>query len=250
MALDPDVASALAAEHEAFGALLSGLGDDQWRAPTRCAGWTVADVVLHVSQSDQLAVASLTGRLDAVAAAFRTSGTVDDAADAMVREEQRLSPMQIRDRWLARSTELRRLVADDDDHRRVQWVVGQLSVRTLAATRLAEAWIHGGDIADALGVAVAPTERLRHVARLAWRTLPYAFARAGRELGGPVRFVLRGPTGTTWDLAPDDPPTSTIAGDGAELCLVAARRVAPEQTGLRGEGPDAEAVLSLVRTYA
>ena len=250
MALDPDLAGALAAEHDAFGARLSDLAAHDWRAPTRCEGWTVADVVLHVSQSDELAIASLTGRLAEVVAGFRTSGTVDDAAAAIVRASRQLSPRQIHDQWSARSNELRSLMADDDDGRRVPWVVGELSVRTLAATRLAEAWIHGGDVADALGIAVEPTERLRHVARLAWRTLPYAFTRAGQELHGPVRFVLEGPAGITWDFAPDEPPASTIRGDGAELCLVAARRVTADLTGLRGEGPDAEAVLALVRTYA
>jgi hypothetical protein len=34
------------------------------------------------------------------------------------------------------------------------------------------------------------------------------------------------------------------------LCAVAARRVAPSATSLVGEGPDADAVLALVRTYA
>ena len=32
--------------------------------------------------------------------------------------------------------------------------------------------------------------------------------------------------------------------------MVAARRVDPSDTGLTGEGPDTEAVLELVRTYA
>jgi hypothetical protein len=35
-----------------------------------------------------------------------------------------------------------------------------------------------------------------------------------------------------------------------ELCLVAARRVDPADTALEAEGPDARAVLELVRTYA
>jgi hypothetical protein len=35
-----------------------------------------------------------------------------------------------------------------------------------------------------------------------------------------------------------------------ELCLVAARRADPLDTGLRSQGPDAGAVLELVRTYA
>ena len=47
-----------------------------------------------------------------------------------------------------------------------------------------------------------------------------------------------------------DEPATTIEGLGAELCAVAARRVAPSDTSLRGTGPDARAVLELVRTYA
>ena len=105
-------------------------------------------------------------------------------------------------------------------------------------------------MAAAFGRVLAPTDRLRHVARLAWRTLPYAFARAGRELTGPVAFELRGPDGGAWDFVPDSLPLTTIRGDGTELCLVAARRVDPRDTRLRGEGPDANAVLELVRTYA
>src|SRR5205823_1880386 len=105
-----------------------------------------------------------------------------------------------------------------DPHERVTWVAGQLSVRTLATTRLAETWIHSGDVADALGRSLVPSDRLRHIARLAWRTLPYAFERAGRQLHGPVAFELRGPDGRAWEFAPDEEPATTIRGDGHELC--------------------------------
>jgi uncharacterized protein (TIGR03084 family) len=132
----------------------------------------------------------------------------------------------------------------------VPWVAGDLAVRTLATTRLAETWIHTGDVAHALGVDLAPTDRLRLIARLAWRTIPYAFGRDGRELHGPVAFHLRGPSGDAWDFDPDEPAVTTITGDAHELCLVAARRVDPSDTSLAGEGPDADAVLQLVRTYA
>jgi uncharacterized protein (TIGR03084 family) len=137
-----------------------------------------------------------------------------------------------------------------DPHRRVSWVSGQLSTHTLATTRLAEWWIHTGDVAEALGVVQQPTDRLEHIARLAWRTLPYAFANDGRELAGPVAFELRAPSGAQWRFVPDTEPATVIEGSGADLCLVAARRVAPERTSLRGSGPDARAVLELVRTYA
>ncbi len=129
-------------------------------------------------------------------------------------------------------------------------MTGQLSLQTLATTRLAECWIHTGDIASALGVELVPTDRIRHIARLAWRTLPYAFEEAGLSPRGPVALSLIGPGGDRWEFIPEDPPLTTISGSAAEFCEVAGRRIAPDQTDLVGIGPDAEAVLRLVRTYA
>ena len=80
--------------------------------------------------------------------------------------------------------------------------------------------------------------------------MPYAFAREGRELSGPVAFDLSAPSGARWQFVPDADPTTVIEGPGAELCLVAARRVSPAATSLRSSGPDGPAVLELVRTYA
>jgi uncharacterized protein (TIGR03084 family) len=137
-----------------------------------------------------------------------------------------------------------------DPHTRVTWVSGQLSLQTLVATRLSESWIHTGDIASALEVDIAPTDRLRYIARLAWRTLPYAFDRADTEMHGPVALELTGPGGDAWRFDPDAPALTTIRGAAVEFCDVAARRVEPAATSLVGEGPDAEAVLRLVRTYA
>ena len=122
--------------------------------------------------------------------------------------------------------------------------------RTLASTRLSECWIHTGDIADALGVALAPTDRLWHVARLAWRTLPYAFDRADTTMNGPVALELTGPDGEQWRFDPESPALTTIRGSAVEFCDVAGRRVDPAETDLVATGPDAAAVLRLVRTYA
>jgi uncharacterized protein (TIGR03084 family) len=133
---------------------------------------------------------------------------------------------------------------------RVQWVAGDMSARTLATTRLSEAWIHTGDVAEALGVELPVPDRVWHIARLAWRTVPYAFGRAGRELSGPVAFELIAPDGASWDFVPDSEPMTVIRGDAIDLCRVAARRADPEDTSLRSVGPDAAGVLELVRTYA
>ncbi|MDQ1449218.1 MAG: hypothetical protein QOC79_2189, partial [Actinomycetota bacterium] len=110
--------------------------------------------------------------------------------------------------------------------------------------------IHTGDIGSALGITVAPTDRLRYIARLAWRTLPYAFERADMAMNGPVALELIGPNGEQWCFDPDRPALTTIRGSAAEFCDVAARRVDPAETDLVATGPDAAGVLRLVRTYA
>jgi hypothetical protein len=105
-------------------------------------------------------------------------------------------------------------------------------------------------VAEAVGVHLAPTDHLFQIARLAWRTLPYAFSSAGRAMAGPVAFRLTSPTGALWDLVPDQSAVTTITGPAVELCAVAARRIDPAHTSLTGAGPDAALVLALVRTYA
>jgi len=248
------VVAALAAQDTELWELLADLDERGWQRPSRCAGWNVADVVLHLAQTNELATASATGRfaevLDALADGLGSADDVDQGADLLVARERGAPVAELSARWHGSAEAQRRALAACDPRQRLMWVAGEVSARTLATTRLAETWIHTGDIAHALDRALVPTDRLWHVARLAWRTLPYAFARAGRELSGAVAFELRAPDGDSWILAPDDPPATVIRGDAAELCLIAARRADPAQTGLHGEGPDAAAVLELVRTYA
>ncbi len=248
------IVTALAAQHAELAGLLEPLGDADWLRSTPCAGWSVADVVLHLAQTDELAIASALGRmhdaLQTLAGGAAPAGTVDDGAAAMVEHDRGTPATVVHDRWRAATGQLRAVLATSDPHARVVWVAGELSTRTLATTRLAESWIHTGDVAAALDTPLPPTDRLWHIARLAWRTLPYAFARAGRELSGPVAFELRSPAGAEWSFVPDGEPLTRIRGDAHELCLVAGRRLAPADTGLRGTGPDAATVLELVRTYA
>lgn len=248
------IVTALAEQHAELDRLLSSLGDGDWQRASRCDGWTVADVVLHLAQTDELATASAQGRYDEAVARLAQSmeptASVDEGVDRMVARERDQPGAVIADRWRTGAAAVRQVLGSADPRQRVTWITSEMSIRTLATTRLAESWIHTGDVAVAFDALPAPTDRLWHIARLAWRTLPYAFAQAGRTLTGPVAFELRAPSGAAWRFVPDDDPVTVIRGEGAELCQVAARRVAPEDTGLQGEGPDAEAVLELVRTYA
>ena len=245
-----EILADLASQHVQLDGVLAGLDEEDWFRPSACEGWNVADVVVHITQTDEGAVASLEGRLPEGGLAGGGSPDVDDWAERMVVAARGTRGAEVLERWRSTGAALRAALAGADPSDRVPWVAGRLSVRTLATTRLAECWIHTGDVDAAFGRPREASPRLRHIARLAWRTLPYAFERAGRQLAGPVAFELRGPDGERWDLVPPEEPRTVIRGDALDLCLVAARRVDPAATRLRATGPDGAAVLELVRTYA
>lgn len=246
---------ALTAQHQELEDLLAPLDDARWSAPTpRCPGWDVSDVVLHLAQTDEMALGSVTGHftetLEVLAAGLRATTSVDDGAGALVASQRGAPPEEVHERWRRGAAALRAAFGAADPRARVQWVVGDMAARTLATTRLAEAWIHTGDVRAAFDLPIVGSDRLRPIVRLAWRTLPYAFASAGRALSGPVRFSLTAPDGGTWDLEPDEPAVTTITGPALDLCQVAGQRARASDTALAGSGPDAEAVLELVRTFA
>src|SRR5438132_436056 len=75
----------LGAEEERLEKILSGLDQAQWASASAADGWTIADVVLHLAQSEEAAAATAThgtlrGALGAV-----TGDTTDERADAAVR---------------------------------------------------------------------------------------------------------------------------------------------------------------------
>src|SRR6478609_8280511 len=249
-----DILAALAAQHAELARIVDGCTSDDWERPTRCEGWDVAAVLVHLAQSDELATASAHGELDRhrhglLGDREHQTISVDDAAAARVDVERAAGGDAIRQRWHLASQAMRDAFSAADPHQRVTWISGQFSLQTLATTRLSECWIHTGDIASALGITLPPTDRLQYIARLAWRTLPYAFDRADLTMHGPVTLELTGPSGEQWRFDPDRPALTTIRGSAAEFCDVAARRVDPAETDLIATGPDAAAVLRLVRTY-
>ncbi len=238
----------LAAEQERLEAILGGLDEAQWMAPSAAAGWTVADVVLHLAQSEESVLIAVSGG-DLRAGIGRAAGeTVQERVAELVRAE-RAAP----DAVLARWRRVRRAAVDAlrgaDPDRPVEWVAGRVKPATLATTRLAEHWAHGLDITGPLGIDFPDTERLRHVAWLAHRTLPYAMTLGG-EQPADIRCELTAPDGASvWQFGRPE-ASSAIAGAAGEFCRVAAQRLSPGASGLTASGPHGATALRLVRTYA
>lgn len=235
------------AETERLEGILGLLTEPQWLAQSDAAGWSVADVVLHLAQSEAGVVASANGSGWRPAAAG-AAGTVDAWAAQMV-EAERAAPAPVLVRWRNARDAAVAALRSADPQVPLQWVAGPVKPATLATTRLAEHWAHGLDITGALGIDFPDTSRLRHIAWLAHRTLPYAFSLAG-QAPAAVRCSLTAPDGeATWAFGPGD-ADSVITGTAGAFCRVAAQRLDPAASGLQATGPHGAAALRVVRTYA
>ncbi len=243
----------LAAEEGRLEEILLGLDEAQWLSASGAAGWTIADVVLHLAQSEEGVEATATHRQLSTGLGAAAGGTMDDRAAQAVQAE-RAAPAEVFARWRhARQAGLTALRAADPDQP-VQWVAGPMKPATLATTRLAEHWAHGLDITGPLGIEFPDTPRLRHIAWLAHRTLPYALSVAGQPPAA-VRCELTAPDGAgpdgagTWRFGPPE-AESAITGAGGDFCRVAAQRLDPAASGLRASGPHGATALRVLRTYA
>ena len=123
-------------------------------------------------------------------------------------QAERAAPAEVFQRW--RQTRAAALAAlrAADPKQPMAWVETPMKPATLATTRLAECWAHGLDITGPLGIDFPDTDRLRNVAWLAHRTLPYATV-AWPAVEPYGLFCRADRAGRDHDLAvrPGGPPT-------------------------------------------
>src|SRR3954463_11901538 len=104
-----EILTALAEQDDELDGLLAGLDEEGWARPSRCPGWSVSDVVLHLAQTDEMAVASAERRFSETAAAFNNPGpvpagaTVDDLAGLAVEADRGRPAQEVYERWRAAS---------------------------------------------------------------------------------------------------------------------------------------------------
>jgi uncharacterized protein (TIGR03084 family) len=243
-----DVFDDLEAEDDRLEAILAALDGGSWESPSGAAGWSILDVVVHLAQTDEAVVHTITGADTGRLWGVGPADTVDAAMDRAVRAES-APPERVFERWRtarrAASAALRRA----DPAHALPWVAIPLRPKALATTRLAEHWAHGLDITGPLGAAFPDTDRLRHIAWLGHRTLPYALALLGEDTDVDVYCELSGPSGDTWTFGPPA-AESVIRGSAGEFCRVGAQRLRPEASHLRADGPHGAAALRALRNYA
>ncbi|MHB8466048.1 MAG: TIGR03084 family metal-binding protein [Acidimicrobiales bacterium] len=247
------VVADLAVEQHDLDALVVALDDDGWDAPTPAEGWAVRDQISHLAFFDGRARLALT---DPAAFVAEVEAMLADprGSDALMEEHltegRSLAPAEIVGWWRAERAGLLSVLAGADPSLRVPWYGPPMSVVSFATARLMETWAHGQDVADTMGVTRLPTARLRHVAHIGVRALPYSFTVRGLPVPSePVLVELRSPDRELWTWGPDD-AADQVRGSALDFCLAVTQRRHCDDLHLEVVGPVANQWMSIAQAFA
>ncbi|NUP40571.1 MAG: maleylpyruvate isomerase family mycothiol-dependent enzyme [Streptomyces sp.] len=176
--------AAVTAQFEHVREAVRGLDDERLGAPTRLGGWTVRELVAHLS----MAVGAVARHLEqpppparevtatgCVAATAALGGDIDEDTRSLAASE---APAELLDRAAARFAEL---VPDAPGDRLLAARVGAIRLDDFLVTRCVELVVHTDDLAAALGASL-PYDRQA----LAAATRLLADALAAKAPGGSV----------------------------------------------------------------
>ncbi len=250
-----DVLTDLQAESEQLDAWVADLDPEPgsgggWTTITTPEGWTVGHQAAHLAWTDTASLTAIAGgeAFDALmqTAAADPTGFVDAEAARMAQ----LPPAELLALWRQGRTDLAEALRGVPDGEKIPWFGPPMSPTSMATARFMETWAHSHDVADALGIDVPRTDRVRHVCHLGVRTRGFAYLMRGLEAPDvPVRIELTSPEGEQWTWGPED-ATDRVTGDGWDFALLATRRRHRDDADVRATGEHAEAWLDIVQAFA
>ncbi len=238
----------LRAEQHDLERLLRTLDEDEWLMPTPAVGWDVRDQVSHLADTEEIAHDTMTGgqrQLNKEALSFPSPEAFTESG---CEKGRKMAGPEVLEWWVRGAARSREVLAAKDPKERIPWGLG-MSARSFVSARLMETWAHGLDVRAAVGAELNFTPRLKDVAFLIIRALPYAFRHAQREQPpGEMRVDLTF-DGETWRFGPED-ADSHITGEAQEFCRVGVQRMKrADATTLKAEGELAEAALDVARAF-
>lgn len=244
------VVADLEAESAQLDTLVAGLDDAGWATPTPAPGWTIAHQIAHLAWTDEVAAIAATDpdRFGALLseAASSVATYVDDAAEAGAAAPAD----EILAGWRAARDRLADALRAVPAGVKIPWFGPPMSAASMATARLMETWAHGLDVADALGVPVVPTDRIRSVAHIGVRTRDFAYIVNGRTPPAePFHYALTAPSGEIWTWGPDD-ASNSVRGPALDFCFLVTQRRALADLALELIGPDAVEWSGIAQCFA
>lgn len=238
----------LANEVQSLDALLATLTPEQWHVPTPAPGWNVADQVIHLGLFDRRCMWSMVNpeRFTEDLNNMRTNGGVDGLQQA----ERHRAPDDLLAWWRTGAADLLSAAHTTDLSARCAWYGPAMSATSMLTARLMETWAHGYDIADAVGATPVATHRLKHIAHIGVRAMPFAFATNKREVPkGDVLVSLTAPDGETWTWG-EDSASSSVRGNALDFCLAVTQRRHLDDCNLVVAGEPATTWMSIAQAFA
>jgi uncharacterized protein (TIGR03084 family) len=240
----------LQSESDALDALVATLPPEKWALPTPAPGWTIAHQIAHLLWTDRMALTSITDEAtfgELVAGAQpRIATFVDDAAE----ETAAAAPADLLADWRRTRSALHVALRAVPDGRKLLWFGPPMSGASMATARLMETWAHGLDVADALGLDVNPSPRLKSIAHLGVRTRDFAFTVHGlTPPAEPFRVELAAPDGAVWAWGPED-AAQRVRGTALDFCYLVTQRRPRAELDVVADGPDAQKWLTIAQAFA
>ncbi len=244
-----EVITDLRAETAHLDEALATLDEREWFTPTPAEGWDIRDTIGHLASTDDIMWESITRTANPKRMLPENATSIDDFTAMHVAEARAMTATDVYNWWRSSTARLHSTIDSFDPARKYPWGGNMLSPLSLGSARIMETWAHSLDVYAALGRDYPDTDRIRHIAFLGLRALPYAFGSAGLEPPGGVRLELESPDGDTWNLGPADAKT-VISGTAGDWCRVAVYRDRDGSASrLHGEGPDAANVIRHARAF-
>jgi uncharacterized protein (TIGR03084 family) len=245
-----DLADDLAAETSDLRGLVGSLDEPGWLQPTPAAGWTIADQFSHLAFFDDAAIQSASDPAGFAADMQRAVTVGELTPDDVAARFRSLSPSELLGWFDASRQQLINVFRGLDPAMRLPWFGLPMSAASSLTARMMETWAHGQDVADTLGAVRAPTSRLRHIAHIGVRAIPFSFAANGLEVpADAVRVDLTGPAGESWSWGPDN-ALNRVSGPALDFCLLVTQRRHRDDTAIRSQGPVADRWLTIAQAFA
>ena len=232
-----------AAEVAALDAVLAALAEDDWRIVTQFKDWRVREHIGHLCDSDRLASAAVLDPDD-----FRVRKR--EIQRAVLSKPQAATGEGVLTGWRGGIAELGAAFETLSPTDRRPWFGPDMSARAFVSARLMETWAHGQTVHDALGLERAPTDRVRPICELGWRTRGWSFSVRGLEVPTtPVFLALTAPSGAEWRWG-DPEAADRIEGPAGDFALTVCQCRNIADTALRTEGEAAKAWMAIAQCFA
>ncbi|WP_432984771.1 TIGR03084 family metal-binding protein [Dactylosporangium sp. CA-233914] len=255
MQLD-EVLRDLKAESEALDRLVAGLAPHEWSRPTPAPGWSVAHQIAHLSWTDELATLA---NADPAGFFARLSETLDEDPRTYVDRAAAAGvapPEELLARWRAGRAALAEALLAVPVGEKRPWFGPAMSPLSCATGRIMETWAHGRDIAETFPgderarEHLRPTQRLRQVAFIGYRTIAHGFESHGRDApADPFRVELALSGGGLLIFGPPD-AADRVTGPILDFCLLVTQRRHPADLALQATGDAANAWLGVAQAFA